>query len=139
MPHHRCVRLRWDAAPWLLVPVPFLAAPAATLWISAALQAVGLGRPLDAVVSVLGPSAGAEAAFGARMLFLVVFFGLPALAFAFAFFAFFSGELAIEDWTVQAQLQLPRPPWGAVQVIGAALLVATALLTLAVVAHALGG
>src|SRR4029079_11837479 len=47
VPHHRCVRLRWDASPWLLVAVPFLAAPAAALWIGAALQAVGVGRPLD--------------------------------------------------------------------------------------------
>jgi hypothetical protein len=27
VPHHRYVHLRWDAPPWLLIPLPFLAAP----------------------------------------------------------------------------------------------------------------
>jgi hypothetical protein len=133
------MRLRWDASPWLLVPVPVLAAPAAGLWIGAALQAVGLGRPLDALVAALGSTGGPDATFGARVVFLVVFFGLPAVAFALAFFAFFGGELAIEDWTVDARLRLPRPPWRIVQVIAAALLVCTALLTLAVAAHGIEG
>jgi hypothetical protein len=139
VPHHRVVRLRWDAAPWLLVPVPFLVAPAATLWGSAALQAVGMGRPLDAVLTALGPSAGTDAGLGTRILFLVLFVGLPAVAFALAFFAFFSGELVIDDWTVDARLRLPRPPWSVLDVIGAGLLIFTLLLTLAVVAHGISG
>ena len=129
------MHLSWDASPWLLVPVPVLAAPAAILWIGAALQAVGVGRPLEA----LGSFAGAEPAFGVRVAFLVVFFGLPAVAFALAFFAFFGGELAVEDWTVDARLRLPRPPWRIVDVIAAALLIFTALLTLAVAAHGIEG
>jgi hypothetical protein len=129
------MRLRWDASPWLLVPVPVLAAPAAILWIGAALQAVGVGRPLEA----LGSAGGAEPPVAARIAFLVVFFGLPAVAFALAFFAFFGGELAVEDWTVDARLRLPRPPWRIVHVIGAALLIITALLTLAVAAHGIAG
>jgi hypothetical protein len=139
VPHHRWVRLRWDASPWLLVPVPFLAAPAAALWIGAALQAVGIGRPLDAIVTTLGVTDGSESTFALRLVFLVVFFGLPAVAFALAFFAFFGGELAVNDWTVDARLRLPRPPWGVGHVIGAALLVFTALLALAVVAHEISG
>jgi hypothetical protein len=133
------MRVRWDASPWLLVPVPVLAAPAAVLWIGAALQAVGIGRPLDALVAALGSTGGAESAFGARVVFLVVFFGLPAVAFALAFFAFFGGELAIEDWTVDARLRLPRPPWRIVHVIAAAFLIFTGLLTLAVAAHGISG
>jgi hypothetical protein len=45
-------------------------------------------------------------------------FGLPAVAFALAFFACFGGELAVDDGTVNARLRLPRPPWSAVDVIG---------------------
>jgi hypothetical protein len=133
------MRLRWDASPWLLVPVPVLAAPAALLWIGAALQAVGIGRPLDALVAALGSPGGPEPAFGQRVVFLVVFFVLPAVAFALAFFAFFGGELAIEDWTVDARFRLPRPPWRIVHVIAAALLILTGLLTLAVAAHGIEG
>src|SRR5438046_1578209 len=62
--HHRRMRLKWDASPWLLVPVPFLAAPAASLWIAAALQAVGAGRPLDLLVAWLITIAGPEPAEG---------------------------------------------------------------------------
>ena len=134
VPHHRCMHLRWDASPWLLVPVPFLAAPAAALWIGAALQAVGLGRPLDAMAAALGPIDRAE-----RAIVLVIFFGLPAVAFVLAFFAFFSGELTVDDWTVNARLRLPRPPWGATDVLGALLLAFTAVLTLAIAAHAVSG
>ena len=47
------MRLRWDAAPWLLVPLPLLAAPAASLWIAAALLATGLGNPLVARIGLL--------------------------------------------------------------------------------------
>ena len=135
MPHHRVVRLRWDASPWLLVGVPVLAAPAAALWLTAALQLVGVGRPLDALTASLGPLAGTDPSFGARLVTLVVFVGLPAVAFALAFFAFFGGELVIEDWTIDARLRLPRPPWRVVDVIAAALLVFTALLALAAAAH----
>lgn len=134
MPHHRCVHLRWDASPWLLVAVPFLAAPAAALWIGAALQAVGVGRALDAMVAAFGQADRLEPAFG-----LVVFFGLPAVAFALAFFAFFGGAIVVEDWTVDVRLRLPRPPWSATDVIGAVLLVFTALLTLAIAAHGVSG
>lgn len=130
MPHHRYVHLRWDASPWLLVPVPFLAAPAAALWIGAALQTVGVGRPLDAIVAALGPAGRPGPAVG-----LVVLFGLPLVAFALAFFGFFGGAVAIDDWTVDARLRLPRPPWSAIDVIGALLLIVTALLTLAAAAH----
>jgi len=70
---------------------------------------------------------------------LVVFFGLPAIAFALAFFAFFGGELAVGDWTVDARLRLPRPPWGAAEVVGALLLIFTALLTLAFAVHGISG
>jgi hypothetical protein len=134
MPHHRCVRLRWDASPWLLVAVPFLAAPAAALWIGAALQAVGVGRPLDTLVAALGQAGRPEPAFG-----LVVFFGLPAIAFALAFFAFLGGEVVVDDWTLDVHLRLPRPPWSATDVIGAVLLIFTALLTLAIAAHVVSG
>lgn len=137
--HHRAVRLRWDASPWLLVGVPILAAPAAALWLTAALQFAGVGRPLDALVASLGSLAGTDPSFGARLIALVVFFGLPAVAFALAFFAFFGGELVIEDWTIDARLRLPRPPWRIVDLIGAVLLVCTALLALAVAAHGISG
>ena len=79
--------------------------------------------------------AGADPSFGPRLIALVVFFGLPAVAFALAFFAFFGGELVIEDWTIDARLRLPRPPWRIVDLIAAALLLCTALLALAVAAH----
>ena len=134
MPHHQYVHLRWDASRWLLVPVPFLAAPVAALWIGAALQAVGVGEPLDAMVAALGPLGRPEPAFG-----LVVFFALPAIAFALAFFAFVGGELGVADWTIDVRLRLPRPPWSAVDVIAALLLIFTALLTLAVAAHGVAG
>jgi len=139
VPHHRSVRVQWDASPWLLVPVPLLAAPAAALWIGAALQAMDIGRPLDAIVGALGSTGGAEPAFGTRVLLLVVFFGFPAVGFALAFFGFFGGELLIEDWTVDARLRLPRPPWNLIDVIGALLLMFTALLTLAAAAHGISG
>jgi len=134
VPHHRCVHLRWDASPWLLVPVPFLAAPAAALWIGAALQAVGVGRPLDAMVRALGQLGRPEPEFGQ-----VVFFALPAIAFALAFFAFFGGEVTVADWTVDARLRLPRPPWSATDVVAAVFVILTALLSLAVAAHAVSG
>jgi len=134
VPHHRYVHVRWDASPWLLVPVPFLAAPAAAVWIAAALQAVGVGRPLDAMVAALEPLGRPGPAFA-----LFVLFGLPAIAFALAFFAFFGGELGVADWTIDARLRLPRPPWSAVDLIGAVLLIFTALLTLAVAAHGVSG
>lgn len=117
------------------MPVPVLAAPAAALWIGAALQAVGLGRPLDAFVTTLTAVVGAEPTFGPRIAALVLFFGLPVVAFALAFFAFFGGELAIEDWTIDGRLRLPRPPWRVAHVIAAALLIFTALLALAAAAH----
>ena len=128
------MHLRWDASPWLLIPVPLLAAPAAALWISAALQVLGVGRPLDAMAAALEPLGRPEPAFG-----LIVFFGLPAIAFALAFFGFFGGELGIADWTVDVRLRLPRPPWSAIDVIAALLLMFTALLTLAVAAHGVAG
>jgi len=134
VPHHGSVHLRWDASPWLLVPVPFLAAPAAALWTGAALQAVGVGRPLDAMVAAVGQAGRPEPAFG-----LVVFVGLPAVAFALAFFAFLGGEVVVDDWTVDVRLRLPRPPWSATDMIGAVLLIFTALLTLAIAAHGVSG
>jgi hypothetical protein len=134
VPHHRYVHVRWDASRWLLVPVPVLAAPAAALWIGAALQAVGLGRPLDATIAALGPLGRPEPAFG-----LVVLFGLPTIAFALAFFALFGGELGIADWTIDARLRLPRPPWSGTDVIAALLLIFTALLALTGAAHEVTG
>src|SRR5205809_473963 len=47
-PHHCPVRLKWDASPWLLAPVPLLAAPATVLWGAALFGTVGLGpAPFD--------------------------------------------------------------------------------------------
>ncbi|HEX6062256.1 MAG TPA: hypothetical protein VF001_09320 [Candidatus Limnocylindria bacterium] len=134
VPHHLCVHVRWAASRWLLVPVPFLAAPAVALWTAAALQVVGAGQPLDAMVAALAPLGRLEPAFG-----LVLLFGLPAIAFALAFFAFFGGELGVADWTIDARLRLPRPPWSAIDVIAALLLLFTALLALAVAAHGVAG
>jgi len=128
------VRLTWDASPWLLVPVPFLAAPAAYLWIAAALQAVGVGAPLDpfiAAVGALGP--------GMRPVFLVVFFAFPAVAFALAFFGFLGGELGIADWTIDARLRVPRPPWRVIDALAATLFVLTTVLVLAMAAHGISG
>ena len=133
------MRLKWDAAPWLLVPVPFLAAPAASLWIAAALQAIGAGRPLDLIVGWLNAIAGPEPAEGPRVVALAIFFGLPAIAFALAFFAFVSGELAIADWTIDARLRLPRPPWRVVDAVAATFFVLTTLLVLAMAAHGISG
>src|SRR5207249_5773445 len=86
--HHRRVRLKWDASPWLLVPVPFLAAPATYLWIAAAFQAVGVGAPLDAFIAAVGALGP-----GMRPVALVLFFAFPAVAFALAFFALLGGEI----------------------------------------------
>lgn len=133
------MRLRWDASPWLLVPVPFLAAPAASLWIAAALQAVGAGRPLDLLVGWLNAIAGPEPAEGPRIFALALFFGLPAIAFALAFFAFLGGELAIADWTIDARLRVPRPPWRVIDAVAATLFVLTTLLVLAMAAHGVSG
>lgn len=133
------MRLKWDASPWLLVPVPFLAAPAASLWIAAALQTAGAGRPLDLIVAWLNTIAGPEPAEGPRIVALGLFFGLPALAFALAFFAFLGGELAIADWTIDTRLRLPRPPWGVIDVIAATLFLLTTLLVLAMAAHGISG
>ena len=128
------MRLKWDASPWLLVPVPFLAAPAAYLWLAAALQAVGAGAPLDAFIAAVGTLGP-----GLRPVGLVVFFAFPALAFALAFFAFLGGELAIADWTIDARLHVPRPPWRIVDVLAATLFVLTTLLVLAMAAHGIVG
>jgi hypothetical protein len=133
------MRLKWDASPWLLVPVPFLAAAAASLWIAAVLQAIGVGRPLDAVVRWLNAIAGPEPAEGRSIIALALFFGLPAIAFALAFFAFLGGELAIADWTIDARLRLPRPPWRLIDAVGATLLLLTTLLVLAMAAHGISG
>ena len=133
------MRLRWDAAPWLLVPVPFLAAPAASLWIAAAFQAVGAGRPLDRIVGWLTAIAGPEPTEGPRLVALALFFGLPAIAFALAFFAFLGGELVIADWTIDARLRLPRPPWRVIDLVAAVLFVLTTLLVLAMAAHGISG
>lgn len=133
------MRLKWDASPWLLVPVPFLAAPAASLWIAAALQAAGAGRPLDAVVGWLNSIAGPDPAEGPRLVALALFFGLPAIAFALALFAFLGGELAIADWTIDARLRLPRPPWRVIDVVAATFLFLTTLLVLAMAAHGISG
>ena len=127
------MRLKWDASPWLLVPVPFLAAPAATLWIAAALQMIGPGRPLDHLVTSL------DEVGNPRLAALILFFALPALAFALASFAFLGGELAIADWTIDARLRLPRPPWRVIDVVAAALFFLTTLLVLAMAAHGISG
>ena len=129
------MRLKWDASPWLLAPVPLLAAPATVLWGAALFGTVGLGpAPFDpnALMRIGAPAAGA------RLGFLLLFLGLPAIGFAFAFFGTVGGEIIIEDWTIAVRLRLPRPRWRAVDLIGAALLVVTALLTLAVAAHLVG-
>ena|SRR5438128_8174831 len=131
--HHRGVRLRWDASPWLLLPVPFLAAPAASLWIAAALQTIGVGRPLDQLVTLL------DAVGNPRLTVLVLFFALPAIAFALAFFGFVGGELAIADWTIDARLRLPRPPWRVIDAVAATLFLLTTLLVLAMAAHGVSG
>jgi len=128
------VRLKWDASPWLLVPVPFLVAPAAYLWIAAALQAVGIGAPLDPFITgfgALGP--------GTRPVLLVLFFAFPAVAFALAFFAFLGGELGIVDWTIDARLHVPRPPWRVIDALAATLFVLTTLLVLAMAAREISG
>jgi hypothetical protein len=137
--HHRSVRLKWDASPWLLVPVPFLAAPAASLWIAGALQIVGAGRPLEALIGLLNALGGPEPTEGPRIVALLLFFGLPAVAFVLAFFGFVGGELAIADWTIDARLRLPRPPWRLVDVIAATLFFLTTLLVLAMAAHGISG
>ena len=54
--HHRLVRLTWDASPWLLVPVPFLAAPAAYLWIAGGVA--GRRRRRSALFAFLGGELG---------------------------------------------------------------------------------
>lgn len=131
MPHHQEMRLRWDASPWLIVPVPVLVAPAAALWIAAAAQALGLGRPLDAFVATLAALAGP----GSRQLGLLLLVAPPALAFGLAFFGFAGGDVAIADWNVEVHLRLPRPPWRLVDLLAAALLVLTTLLVLATVGH----
>ena len=133
------MRLKWDASPWLLVPVPFVAAPAASLWVAALLQAVGLGRPLDAIVAWLNAIAGPEPTQGPRIIALALFFGLPAIAFALAFFAFMSGDVAIVDWTIDVRLRLPRPPWRLVDAIAATLFLLATLLVLAMAAHGISG
>ena len=135
VPHHRPMRLRWDASPWLVVPVPVLVAPAAALWIAAAAQALGLGRPLDALVTALDALAGS----GPRPLGLLVLVGPPALAFVLAFFGTVSGDVAVADWNIDVRLRLPRPPWRPVDVVAAALLVLTTLLVLATLGHLLVG
>src|SRR5690349_506411 len=100
VPHHQEMRLRWDASPWLIVPVPVLVAPAAALWIAAAAQALGLGRPLDAFVATLAALAGP----GSRQLGLLLLVAPPALAFGLAFFGFVGGDVAIADWNVEVHL-----------------------------------
>ena len=137
--HHPRMRLKWDASPWLLVPVPFLAAPAASLWIAGGLQVIGAGRPLDALIAMLNAVGGPEPAEGPRIVALGLFFGLPAIAFALAFFAFLGGELAIADWTIDARLHLPRPPWRVIDVVAAVLFFLTTLLVLAMAAHGISG
>ena len=127
------MHLRWDASPWLLVPVPFLAAPAASLWIAAALQTIGPGRPLDQLVTLI------DGVGNPRLALLVLFFALPAFAFALAFFGFVGGELAIADWTIDGRLRLPRPPWRLRDAVAAALFLLTTLLVLAMAAHGVSG
>jgi len=132
--HHRLVRLKWDASPWLLVPVPLLATPAAYLWIAAALQSVGVGAPLDAFIAAVG-----ALGLGVRPVALVLFFSFPAVAFALAFFAFLGGELVIADWTIDARLRVPRPPWRVIDAVAATLFALTTLLVLAMAAHGISG
>ena len=127
------MRFRWDASPWLLLPVPLLAAPAAWLWIAAALQAIGAGRPLDQLATLVNTSGDP------RLTLLILFFAFPAIAFALAFFAFLGGELAIADWTIDARLRLPRPPWRVIDVVAAVLFFLTTLLVLAMAAHGISG
>jgi hypothetical protein len=133
--HHRLVRLKWDASPWLLVPVPFLAAPAASLWIAAAVQAVGAGAPLDSLIASVGALGPGVRPVG----LLLVFFAVPAVAFALAFFGFLDGDLAVADWTIDARLRLPRPPWRVTDVVAATLFFLTTLLVLAMAAHGISG
>lgn len=135
VPHHRRMRLRWDASPWLLLPVPVLAAPAAALWIAAAAQALGPGRPLDALVTALDTLGGP----GPRPLGLLVLLGSPALAFVLAFFGAVGGDVAVADWNIDVRLRLPRPPWRPADLVAAALLVLTTVLVLATLGHLVAG
>jgi hypothetical protein len=94
VPHHRYVHLRWDAPPWLLIPLPFLAAPVLRL---------------------------------------------AAVAVALAFFACFGGELAVDDWTVNARAPPAKTTMERGRRDRALLLIFTALLTLAAAAHGVSG
>ncbi|MDP9266438.1 MAG: hypothetical protein M3O91_10035 [Chloroflexota bacterium] len=133
------MRLRWDASPWLLFPVLLLLGPAAWLWTAALLQFVGAGRPLDAFMGVLQRAVGPDPSTPARLFAVAAFFGLPLVALVLAFFAFFGGELSVEEWVIELRLRLPRPPWSLLHAVAALLLAASAALALAVAAHAVAG
>ena len=111
--------------------------PAAWLSSAAGLQALGAGRPLDALVEAIFQLHLHVLAL--RAIWLGAFNLFPLIGLLLALVALVGGDLGVADWRIDLRLRLPRPPWRAVEVATATVLGMAALVVAVVAAHAVAG
>jgi len=118
--------LRWQARPWLLALGVATLVPELTIWSTAAMQALGLGRPYAAVAALLPPP---DAALALRRavgwsLTLVA----PALAAMLSFLAYVDVELRAGRGEISGRLRLAAPSSRRARLLAALVLLAGLLL-----------
>lgn len=125
--------LRWQPAPKLLAFAALAVAPALILWSAALGEAIGVGRPLSELSSVL-PVARGPYIVRFAILHTITLLG-PLMAGALGALALVEAELRVEDWEVSGRVRLPRMPWSGVQVLALLLLALGGLLFLMMAGH----
>src|SRR5438067_10268857 len=112
--------VRWQPVPHLLLFASLALGPALTLWSAAIGEAMGIGRPLSQLASVLPTSRGPHFV-GFVVLHSLTLVG-PLMAGALSALALVEAELRLEDWEISGRVRLPAPPWGAAQLVAGLLL-----------------
>jgi hypothetical protein len=128
------LRLHWQPRPWLTALAFLALVPAATLWVAALADSLGITRTLAML-----PVPAAAATRPERVLLLAIFLGvmlvLPIVAMLAGALATISFELRIINWEITATLRLPAPPWSVTQVAAVVLLLLAAVLFTAMAGH----
>jgi hypothetical protein len=112
--------VRWQPVPRLLLLAALALGPALTLWSAAIGEALGIGRPLSQLASVLPTSRGPHFA-GFVILHGLTLVG-PLMAGALSALALVEAELHLEDWEISGRVRLPAPPWRPVHLVAGLLL-----------------